>query len=216
MTVYRLVTEGHRRGAHPGAAGKEARARRRRARRRRRWPPRSRATTCSRCWPDPAEPSGTRRAYRSGHVCRAAVSCRTEGRRPRRRRQPFHARSRRAHPAAAGAPVRRRRHGRRGQDDAPRAPAVARVDGFCPRKARDGRRSRALDQVAAVARGARVRPHERDGRARHRRRRCGRPASSGLPILCKPFALSDLELFLDGLLGTVPKHHATRRFAAAT
>ena len=38
----------------------------------------------------------------------------------------------------------------------------------------------------------------------------------GLPILCKPFALSDLELFLDGLLGTVPKQHATRRFAAST
>jgi CheY-like chemotaxis protein len=38
----------------------------------------------------------------------------------------------------------------------------------------------------------------------------------GLPILCKPFALSDLELFLDGLLGTVPKHHAARRFAAST
>ena len=37
-----------------------------------------------------------------------------------------------------------------------------------------------------------------------------------LPILCKPFALSDLDLFLDGLLGTVAKHPVTRRFAAST
>ena len=49
---------GHRRGAHPRAAGEEARARRRRARRRRPPPRRSRATTCSRCSPERGRVSG--------------------------------------------------------------------------------------------------------------------------------------------------------------
>jgi CheY-like chemotaxis protein len=37
-----------------------------------------------------------------------------------------------------------------------------------------------------------------------------------LPVLSKPFGLSDLEVFLDALLGTGAKHPVARRFAAST